>query len=64
MFKADVSQGGSCVIMDLDHRMTFTYVMNKIDGGTLSTPRNQAYIEAAYEAVRSLSEASAADSKM
>jgi len=50
--------------MDLDHRMTFTYVMNKMDGGTLSTPRNQAYIEAAYEAVKSLDGISAADSKI
>lgn len=43
--------GGSIVIMDLDTRMTISYIMNRMEGGTLGNPRTQAYVTAIYNAV-------------
>jgi CubicO group peptidase (beta-lactamase class C family) len=43
--------GGSLVIMDLDHRSTFTFVMNKMGAGTTGNPRSIAYLNAFYEAM-------------
>ena len=43
--------GGSIVVNDLDRRMTFAYVMNKMGGATpdgLGTDRTKAYTRAAF----------------
>ena len=42
--------GGSMVIMDLDRRMTATYVMNKMGLGLVGSPRSEAYLRAVYSA--------------
>ena len=47
--------GGSLVVMDLDRRATFAYVMNKMGGGTTGTPRTVRYaklIDAALQDAR------------
>jgi hypothetical protein len=43
--------GGSMIIMDLDRRMTISYVMNKMAPGILGSDRSRTYIEAVYEAL-------------
>jgi len=43
--------GGSMVIMDLDRRMTISYVMNKLDFVGLGSERTKAYIKAIYDAL-------------
>ena len=43
--------GGSMVIMDIDRRMTVTYVMNKMGLGLVGSPRSEAYLRAVYSAV-------------
>ncbi|MFE7723003.1 serine hydrolase domain-containing protein [Nocardia rhizosphaerihabitans] len=43
--------GGSMVVMDLDRRMTITYMMNKMGLGILGSPRSEAYLRAVYQAV-------------
>ncbi|KAI7267938.1 hypothetical protein KC345_g7790 [Hortaea werneckii] len=43
--------GGSMVVMDLDRRMTITYVMNKMGGGLLGNDRTAEYYKAIYNAV-------------
>jgi CubicO group peptidase (beta-lactamase class C family) len=43
--------GGSVIIMDLDRRMTISYVMNKMGPGILGSPRSEAYVNAIYGAV-------------
>jgi CubicO group peptidase (beta-lactamase class C family) len=40
--------GGSSVLNDLDNRMTFTYMMNKMASGVAGSPRTEQYIRAAY----------------
>ncbi len=40
--------GGSMAIMDLDRRMTISYVMNGMDPGILGSARAAAYIQAIY----------------
>ena len=42
--------GGSVVIVDADHRMAFSYVMNKMEPGALSG-RNAAELTAALYAI-------------
>ncbi|GAB2641085.1 serine hydrolase domain-containing protein [Nocardia goodfellowii] len=44
--------GGSIVVNDLEHRMTFAYTMNKMEPGILGSARANAYLRAAYAAVR------------
>jgi CubicO group peptidase (beta-lactamase class C family) len=45
--------GGSMVVMDLDRRMTFSYVMNKMGQVTAAgSDRTQKYTRLVYEAVR------------
>jgi CubicO group peptidase (beta-lactamase class C family) len=43
--------GGSLVVMDLDRRLTISYVMNKMAPGLLGSPRSEAYVRAVYAAV-------------
>jgi CubicO group peptidase (beta-lactamase class C family) len=43
--------GGSAIIVDLDHRMTIAYVMNRMEGGLLGDARGEGLIRAAYAAV-------------
>ncbi|PGH32905.1 hypothetical protein GX50_04318 [[Emmonsia] crescens] len=46
--------GGSLAIMDLDRRMTITYMMNKMGAGIIGSPRSNAYVQAIYAIVASL----------
>ncbi|EXJ86615.1 beta-lactamase [Capronia epimyces CBS 606.96] len=43
--------GGSSIVMDLDRKVTFSYVMNKMGGGLLGSARTEAYLKAAYKAL-------------
>jgi CubicO group peptidase (beta-lactamase class C family) len=43
--------GGSLVVMDLDRRLTISYVMNRMAPGLLGSPRCEAYVRAVYAAV-------------
>ena len=43
--------GGSLVVMDLDRRLTISYMMNKMGAGLLGSGRAEAYIRAAYSAL-------------
>ena len=43
--------GGSMVINDLDRRMTFAYMMNKMEAGIIGGVRSEALIRATYEAL-------------
>jgi CubicO group peptidase (beta-lactamase class C family) len=41
--------GGSIVVMDLERKVTLTYVMNKMGAGTLGSARTHAYVNKVYE---------------
>ncbi len=43
--------GGSVIIMDLDRRVTFSYMMNKMAPGIIGSPRAESYLQAAYSAL-------------
>ena len=43
--------GGSMAIMDLDRRVTITYVMNNMGADILGSPRAEAYTRAIYQAL-------------
>jgi CubicO group peptidase (beta-lactamase class C family) len=43
--------GGSMIIMDLDRRLTISYMMNRMAGGILGSDRAEAYVRAVYDAV-------------
>nr|AAL14234.1 lactone hydrolase [Rhodococcus ruber] len=43
--------GGSMTVMDLDRRMTFTYVMNKMGPGIIGSARSEQYLRATYDAL-------------
>jgi CubicO group peptidase (beta-lactamase class C family) len=43
--------GGSTIIMDLDQRMTFAYMMNKMAPGIIGSVRSAAYVRTAYRAL-------------
>lgn len=43
--------GGSSVVMDLDRKLTFTYVMNKMGVGISGNERTRAYANKVYEAL-------------
>jgi len=43
--------GGSILIMDLDRRMTITYVMNKMENSTLGNANTELYVRAIYDAL-------------
>jgi CubicO group peptidase (beta-lactamase class C family) len=42
--------GGSIILNDLDHRMTFAYVMNRMSSGVIGSARSEAYLKAVYSA--------------
>ncbi|MFD2093813.1 serine hydrolase domain-containing protein [Blastococcus deserti] len=43
--------GGSLVVMDLDRRLTVSYVMNRMASGILGSVRSEAYVRAVYDAL-------------
>jgi CubicO group peptidase (beta-lactamase class C family) len=43
--------GGSLVVMDLDRRLTISYMMNRMAGGIIGSDRSEAYVRAVYEAL-------------
>ena len=43
--------GGSLVVVDLQRRMTFAYVMNKLVGAPFGDPRNSRLVKATYAAL-------------
>jgi CubicO group peptidase (beta-lactamase class C family) len=43
--------GGSLAVMDLDRRLTISYMMNKMAPGILGSPRSEAYVRAVYAAL-------------
>jgi CubicO group peptidase (beta-lactamase class C family) len=43
--------GGSLVVMDLDRRLTISYMMNRMGGGLIGSPRSEAYVRAVYVAL-------------
>ncbi len=43
--------GGSLAVMDLDRRLTITYMMNAMAPGIIGSPRSEAYVRAVYEAL-------------
>lgn len=45
--------GGSLVVNDLDQRLTFAYVMNRMSPGIIGSPRSDAYLRAVYESLAS-----------
>ncbi|MBI0378569.1 beta-lactamase family protein [Streptomyces albiflaviniger] len=44
--------GGSMIIMDLDRRMTISYMMNRMAPGIIGSDRSGAYVTAIYDALR------------
>lgn len=44
--------GGSMIIMDLERRMTISYMMNKMGPGIIGSDRSASYVAAVYAAVR------------
>jgi len=45
--------GGSLIVMDLERRMTFAYMMNRMAPGIIGSDRAERYLRAAYEALDS-----------
>ncbi len=43
--------GGSLILMDLDRRITFSYMMNRMGAGIVGSARSEAYLRAAYTAL-------------
>jgi CubicO group peptidase (beta-lactamase class C family) len=43
--------GGSLVVNDLEHRMTFAYMMNRMTSGIVGSPRAEAYLTACQRAL-------------
>jgi CubicO group peptidase (beta-lactamase class C family) len=43
--------GGSLAVMDLDRRLTITYMMNAMAQGILGSARSEAYVRAVYDAL-------------
>jgi CubicO group peptidase (beta-lactamase class C family) len=43
--------GGSMIIMDVGRQMTFSYMMNNMGAGVVGSPRSDAYLTAAYQAL-------------
>jgi CubicO group peptidase (beta-lactamase class C family) len=43
--------GGSVIIMDLDRRLTISYVMNKMAPGVIGSDRSTTYVDAVYAAL-------------
>jgi CubicO group peptidase (beta-lactamase class C family) len=43
--------GGSIIVMDLDRRVTTSYMMNRMAPGIVGSPRAEAYLDAVYAAL-------------
>jgi CubicO group peptidase (beta-lactamase class C family) len=43
--------GGSLVVLDLDRRLTISYMMNKMGAGLLGSERAESYVRAVYAAL-------------
>jgi CubicO group peptidase (beta-lactamase class C family) len=43
--------GGSTIVMDLDRRLTFSYMMNKMGPGVIGSSRTEQYVRAVYAAL-------------
>jgi CubicO group peptidase (beta-lactamase class C family) len=43
--------GGSLIVMDLDRRVTTSYMMNRMAPGIVGSPRAEAYLDAVYSAL-------------
>jgi CubicO group peptidase (beta-lactamase class C family) len=43
--------GGSSIVMDLERRMTVSYMMNKMGPGIVGSPRTEAYLRAVYSSL-------------
>ncbi|MDP5184749.1 serine hydrolase domain-containing protein [Blastococcus sp. BMG 814] len=43
--------GGSLAVVDLDRRLTITYMMNRMGAGLIGSPRSEAYVRAVYDAL-------------
>ncbi|WP_448641892.1 serine hydrolase domain-containing protein [Geodermatophilus sp. URMC 63] len=43
--------GGSLIVMDLDRRLTISYLMNRMAPGVLGSDRSEAYVRAVYAAL-------------
>ena len=43
--------GGSIIVMDLDRRLTISYMMNRMAPGIIGSPRSEAYTRAVYSAL-------------
>ena len=43
--------GGSVIVMDLDRRLTFAYMMNRMAAGIIGSARAESYLRAAYTAL-------------
>jgi CubicO group peptidase (beta-lactamase class C family) len=43
--------GGSVILMDLDRRLTMSYMMNKMGPGIIGSERSEAYVRATYAAL-------------
>jgi CubicO group peptidase (beta-lactamase class C family) len=44
--------GGSAILVDVDRRVTISYVMNKMGSGVVGDSRGDSFIQAAYSALR------------
>jgi CubicO group peptidase (beta-lactamase class C family) len=44
--------GGSVIVMDLDRRLTISYMMNRMAPGIIGSPRSETYVDAVYAALR------------
>jgi CubicO group peptidase (beta-lactamase class C family) len=44
--------GGSVILMDLDTRITFSYMMNKMAPGIIGSDRSESYVTALYSCLR------------
>ncbi|HMC40962.1 MAG TPA: serine hydrolase, partial [Acidimicrobiales bacterium] len=43
--------GGSVILMDLERRTTFAYMMNRMADGIIGSARAESYLRPAYEAL-------------
>jgi CubicO group peptidase (beta-lactamase class C family) len=43
--------GGSVILMDLDRRVTVSYMMNRMAAGIIGSPRAEAYVRAVYRSL-------------
>jgi hypothetical protein len=46
-----VTRGGSVILMDLDHRLTFAYMMSRMAPGIIRSSPADSYLRAVYSAL-------------